>query len=441
MSVGATNGQGKVTSTITRSNEDGGVSLEGQATTHRWQHLAQAFSLEPGASYRLRFQARATEVLRQGNQFANCFVGVALKNAAGQRIALDAMTVTWASWDRGSVVISPGPEAQSGEVWIFLSQTGRLEVSNVELETVSASDSADILIEQMDRRYAHFGVRDVDWPGLVASHRHALLASDSADAFATEAADMLRKLGDLHIWLTTPAGRKIPTVTTSPAANYDFQAVARSLASVRQIGRVGLVGRTREGFGYLAVGSLTGDQTIFDEIEQALEDLLDTPGLLLDLRGNVGGDERRAQRLASRLTDQRLVYARHQVRAGSAHDSFTSPVDRIITPHTGKRFNGPVVGLTGPRCVSSGEGFAAMVAALPKATLVGKPTRGASGNPAPLRLPNGVTVWFSRWLSLLPDGTPLERHGVIPDVSVEHQGEGDPTFEAAITELQRRISD
>ena len=75
------------------------------------------------------------------------------------------------------------------------------------------------------------------------------------------------------------------------------------------------------------------------------------------------------------------------------------------------------------------------------AALVGQPTRGASGNPAPLRLPNGVTVWFSRWLSLLPYGTTLEQRGVIPDVTVEHHSESDPTFEAAIAELRHRTSD
>ena len=39
-----------------------------------------------------------------------------------------------------------------------------------------------------------------------------------------------------------------------------------------------------------------------------------------------------------------------------------------------------VVCIIGPGCVSSGEGFAKMLAALPHVTLVGEPTRGSSGS-------------------------------------------------------------
>ena len=77
--------------------------------------------------------------------------------------------------------------------------------------------------------------------------------------------------------------------------------------------------------------------------------------------------------------------------------------------------------------------------ALPNAFLVGKPTRGSSGNPKPLVLPNGVTVTYSRWVSMLPDGTPIEGRGVRPDIEVEHAAQGDPTLDAAIAALTKRL--
>ena len=69
--------------------------------------------------------------------------------------------------------------------------------------------------------------------------------------------------------------------------------------------------------------------------------------------------------------------------------------------------------------------------------LVGAPTAGASGNPRPIDLPNGVTVLASTWIERLPDGTVLEGHGVVPDVMVEHGGPGDATFVRGLIELRR----
>ena len=77
-----------------------------------------------------------------------------------------------------------------------------------------------------------------------------------------------------------------------------------------------------------------------------------------------------------------------------------------------------------------------MFAALPNVTLIGKPTRGSSGNPQPVALPNGVDVWFSRWMALTSDGIPIEDNGVQPDIEIGH-GDGDPTFEKAVQELLR----
>jgi hypothetical protein len=51
-------------------------------------------------------------------------------------------------------------------------------------------------------------------------------------------------------------------------------------------------------------------------------------------------------------------------------------------------------------------------------------------------LPNGVSVWFSRWVDELPDGTPLEGRGVPPDRKVPHAGPGDPTFREGLAILR-----
>jgi C-terminal processing protease CtpA/Prc len=141
------------------------------------------------------------------------------------------------------------------------------------------------------------------------------------------------------------------------------------------------------------------------------------------------------------LADQPRVYARRRFRNGPRPGDFGARIDARFTPEAGgEPFQGPIVVLLGPACVSSGEGMALMLDALPNVRTVGMATRGASGSPAPVPLPNGVEVSFSRWVTERMDGATLEGRGVPPDVPVVHEGPGDPTLAAGLKELQRLLA-
>lgn len=79
-----------------------------------------------------------------------------------------------------------------------------------------------------------------------------------------------------------------------------------------------------------------------------------------------------------------------------------------------------------------------MMHALPNCTLVGLPTRGASGNPQPVHLGDGIVVYYSRWLSLMPDGSPIEGVGVQPDEEVKHERGSDQAYQRAVQILQQQ---
>jgi hypothetical protein len=95
--------------------------------------------------------------------------------------------------------------------------------------------------------------------------------------------------------------------------------------------------------------------------------------------------------------------------------------------------------------IVSARGFVQMLKCLPHVTTVGARTRGTSGNPKTFPLPGmTVTVWYSRWVDLMPDGTPIEGAGIAPDIAVDAPQsaykEKDPTWEKAIQELRKRVS-
>jgi C-terminal processing protease CtpA/Prc len=148
--------------------------------------------------------------------------------------------------------------------------------------------------------------------------------------------------------------------------------------------------------------------------------------------------------IAEQFCAKEVVYAKQKYRNGSRHEDFTSVYTRTLNA-SANPYTKPVVCIIGPGAVSSGEGFAKMMMALPHVTTVGMPTRGASGNPKPYKLGGtGVTVTFSRWVDLLPNGETFEGRGIPPQVLVEEPAsaytERDPTLEKAFEVLREKVA-
>jgi C-terminal processing protease CtpA/Prc len=303
---------------------------------------------------------------------------------------------------------------------------------------VEASDSFDVLADELDRYYSFFALKKVNWQERTAQYRAAGQTAKSAEEFVATVQPLLAELKDLHVGIELPNGKQVPTFISAVDRNFDARAIAEQLTGVKQIGRMGFIGRTAEGFGYVAIGTLSADRKTTDEMLAAFDSLLDSKGLIIDLRPNNGGSEPIAQQFVARLIDKPLTYASNQFRSGAAYDDLITVGTRQVIPGPGSKngYQGNVVALIGPGCVSSGEGFALMLAALPKRTLIGQPTRGASGNPRPVSLPNGVKVNYSTWVPLQMNGKPFEGIGIAPDVLVDDDPRGTKGLQAAINKLK-----
>ena len=187
----------------------------------------------------------------------------------------------------------------------------------------------------------------------------------------------------------------------------------------------GWIGDEEDAVGYLLVASFA----LPDEERQLVAKALDTfqaaKALIVDVRPNGGGDERQAMAIGGRFTRSDVVYARNLVRDPTLAGllGFLPPTDRVLAAAPeASRFAGRVAVLAGPGCVSSTEGFLLMCKALKNVTIVGRPSRGASGDPAGLELADGVTVWTSTWQTLDLAGDCTEGRGIAPDVVVEPEG-------------------
>jgi hypothetical protein len=327
----------------------------------------------------------------------------------------------------------------------FVSSFTKGAVKPPEKKPISKEDALkafDGAWSEFDRTYAKFGLRpEVDWDKLKAQWRpQAEKAATNWDA-AVAIAGLVTPLRDLHVhvWVGDDG---VPTYYRSRDYNGNGQATQALLgAKVADAGQDLGWARTKDDIGYIDVRKLE-DKKVVAAFDQALDSLATTWGLVVDLRGNGGGDEGLALEMAGRIVDKERVYAVDSFRKEKGGRLELGPkLERRCAPRGPWRFASPVVVLIGQKTMSSAESFAEMLAVCPDVTSMGDRTCGSSGCPKRVDLPGGIAVNVPTWNDMTPEGTPIEDVGVQPEVPVKAAPadfeKRDPVMEAALALLRK----
>lgn len=289
----------------------------------------------------------------------------------------------------------------------------------------------------LDRNYSYRDQRHVDWPARFAKFEPRLLDAPDAASFARSAARMLSAARDLHIWLDVGAQR-FGTFSPDTVPNVRVDLLGKRVREWKPLSRQVATGVVGDGVRYVMIGAWDNEQTVRAALDAI--GLADPQrGLIIDVRMNAGGNEMLARAVAGCFVDAPTVYARHVVvRDGRPGE----PMERSFGPNpNGPRYRGPIALLIGPKVVSSSESFVKMLDGVPNAVTIGARTCGASGNPQPYELGNGVIVFLPSWRDMMLDGTLIEGRGIEPRVAVDatiaELAERDPVIERAVEELKK----
>jgi carboxyl-terminal processing protease len=172
------------------------------------------------------------------------------------------------------------------------------------------------------------------------------------------------------------------------------------------------------------------DSKVIDQV-LALLDQVGMGGIVIDVRRNIGGEERQLRRLLDRVLKNDSYIGTERSR-GSLHNWRTSK--RVRT------YSGPLVVLIGPITASAAEIFAAAVKDNVRGLLLGRMSNGAvlKGNLFPL--PDGGQVQVPVSDFVRAGDKRIEGVGVEPDIRVipslaEIRAGRDPVVERAVLEL------
>ena len=185
-----------------------------------------------------------------------------------------------------------------------------------------------------------------------------------------------------------------------------------------------------DGLGYLFIGTMLGyaesaqDELTFSRntlaavdaaLDEALLDLQNVDGLIIDVRTNDGGFDYVSMAIASRFAQEEFHAFSKQARDGNSR---TELLDINIAPRSEINYVGPIVVLTSSSTVSAAETFTMIMDEMPNVTLIGEATHGALSNVLEWTLPNGFTIGLSNEFYLTPNGEWYEGTGIPVDIEV-----------------------
>ncbi len=223
--------------------------------------------------------------------------------------------------------------------------------------------------------------------------------------------DELDRQRSVELNLREPAGRKV-RFGNLPGLRLEFESR-----------------RLEPNVGYIRFNVFFDPAYLTEEFKQAMESMLDADGIILDLRGNLGGLGAMAMGMAGWFIDQ----PRHELGVLKLRDTEL----RFVVTHRVRAYTGPLAILVDGLTASTAEILAGGLKDIGRARIFGTPTI-AQALPSTIeRLPNGDGFQYAFADYISAGGTRLEGNGVTPDEQVPLTREAllgghDPVIDAAV---------
>lgn len=310
------------------------------------------------------------------------------------------------------------------------------------------ADNPEAIFENLwstfNEEYAPFEERKVIWQSLYNSYRPQVTAGTTEAELYGIITDMLGRLNDGHVSLTTP-GRKV--FCSNKIMNDRIEDDLFSIPLVKSYLEPGFKEGNENSFIYGKIKNENLAYIYFDyvadnfpKLNDFLNDYKNVSGYIIDMRHNQGGDFTWSFSEMGRLTDQSRYVFRSKTKNGKAENDYTDWYEWSIHPE-GEYVNKPIAVLTDRYTISAGERAVMAFMTLPNVTVIGDTTNGAHGTMIGRELANG---WY---YTLVPqkvelfDGKTYEGIGLPPEIYSKNTMAGvnagiDETLQRAIDKLK-----
>lgn len=262
--------------------------------------------------------------------------------------------------------------------------------------------------------YPFFEFKNINWDSLYVQY-----GNDAAEARGDEIYsvlyELLRELKDGHVEILTEGGYHLPTYYPSrknDRKSFDPLVIRKYFDKELKLSGNDIMayGILKNQVGYVHITSFNWGPW-FHDFDHVMKGLINTRGLIIDIRNNPGGSTNATDFIISRLIDNQIQYSFH----------FPENIEQkyVITPNKELNYLKPVCVLINGASFSAAELFPELLRQLPNVTLIGDTTGGGGGSADIYNLPSGKKIRISRSYFTRLDGKMVEWNGIVPDIVIE----------------------
>lgn len=294
----------------------------------------------------------------------------------------------------------------------------------------------------IDEHYCFFDYKNeaygLNWNEVYSRYSRQISDDIGSDWLFEVLGNMLGELRDGHVNMYAPFDNaRYWSWKEDYPANFSDSLLRRYLGTDYKIASGLEYRKLDDNIGYIYCPSFSngiGD----GNLDEVLLYLAPCNGLIVDVRGNGGGQLTMAERLAGRFTDETIVvgYMRH--KTGPGHNDFSSPEEQKLKPSSGIRWHKKVVVLTNRGVFSAANEFVKYMKCCPNVVVVGDKTGGGAGMPMSSELPNGWAVRFSA-CPMYDRDMQCTEFGIEPDYNVQLTDEDFRRGEDTLIEYARKL--
>jgi len=328
---------------------------------------------------------------------------------------------------------------------ISLFAIGFMSCEKLDMEKQPGTDNISIFNEYhniLKTKYAMTEDKGINWDDVYTEYSGYINNTISRDSLSNTLGKMMLLTKDGHTWLTTDAGQLGYGFDVQNGYQIDLN---RKLVESNYLGNNSK--KISDSMQYTILKQNIGFvvyrdfmNVITEEgINQMLTDLKDTKGMILDVRGNGGGDPEMAGMLAGHFTNDRVYAGFESFKTGPGKNDF-SKSEIYLEPGDGVKYLKPIAILTDRGVFSATLTLQYLTDPLKNIFSVGAKSGGGSGSTSDGQLANGWIYSLSVSEFIDAKGRHID-DGIIPDIEVhlnETITDKDEIIEKAIEEILAR---
>jgi tetratricopeptide (TPR) repeat protein len=271
-------------------------------------------------------------------------------------------------------------------------------LSNLSQEdSINPVEVFEQLWQVFNTNYPYFEQRGVDWPALYKVYSSKLTPESTDAELFTVMSCMLGNLNDgminLNNGTTVFNAGQMNGVTMEDFSwklvrdkylNRNYKATPDSLI---------YYGWIDNEIAYLRIRRFPGSDAVDKYLDPIMQELIKAKGIIIEVRGNMGGSKSGVEAIAGRFADKKRLYEKVNWRMGLERE-FKNTTFNYVQPKGPVQFTGPVVLLQNKFSGATSEDFALAMRVLPNASSIGETTEGSMAAAYPERLMNGWQVFI-----------------------------------------------